>query len=63
MKGFLLSHLEEKSDIVASQLAILTAKVAREDWPKAWPGFLQELTNQVGLLYNLCSAETLCCPP
>ncbi len=50
MREFLLSHLEEKNETIASQLAILTAKVAREDWPKAWPSFLKELTAEVDLL-------------
>ncbi|CAM9354610.1 unnamed protein product, partial [Choristocarpus tenellus] len=36
LRLFLLSALEEPDDRVAVQLAVLTAKVARIDWPRQW---------------------------
>ena len=34
---FLRAALEERSDLPASQWALLTSRVARSDWPRAWP--------------------------
>lgn len=53
LKAFLLSRMEEPDDKVSIQLAVVTANIARMDWPGSWDTLFESLMTTVHSVSSL----------